>query len=94
MPRVSENQSATGYLQSNVAKRSLLVGGHRTSVSLEDVFWNGLRAIAKERRVHLSELVAIIDDTREHANLSSAIRLFVFEHRTDQQIAHSNLSAR
>jgi predicted DNA-binding ribbon-helix-helix protein len=82
MPGASDDQSTAGYLKSSVAKRSLVVGGHRTSVSLEDVFWNELRAIAKERDVHLSKLVATIDATREHANLSSAIRLFVFEHRT------------
>jgi predicted DNA-binding ribbon-helix-helix protein len=68
-----------GHLRSRVVKRSLVVGGHKTSVSLEDVFWNGLRAIAHRQRMHLSQLVGAIDAQRQHCNLSSAIRLYVFE---------------
>jgi predicted DNA-binding ribbon-helix-helix protein len=71
----------SGYLRSRVLKRSIVVGRHKTSVSLEDVFWNELRRIAQELGVHLSELVARIDADRQHGNLSSAIRLFVFEER-------------
>ena len=59
-----------------IAKRSLVIDGHRTSVSLEDAFWRRLRAIAKERGVSLNRLVAEIDRDRD-GNLSSAIRLFV-----------------
>jgi len=70
-----------GHIESRVKKRSLMIGGHRTSVSLEDVFWNELRAIAQERHVHLSQLADSIDRDRHHGNLSSAIRLFVFETR-------------
>lgn len=69
------------YLRSRVLKRSIMVGRHKTSVSLEDVFWNELRAIARNLGMHLSQLVARIDIERQHGNLSSAIRLFVFEHR-------------
>lgn len=69
------------HLKSRVVKRSLVVGGHKTSVSLEEVFWNELRAIAHERDLHLSQLAGVIDSQRQHCNLSSAIRLFVFEHR-------------
>ena len=65
--------------KSRVIKRSIVVGHHKTSISLEDVFWSGLREIARERNVHLSRLVDEIDSERRHANLSSAIRLFVFE---------------
>lgn len=68
-------------LNSRVVKRSILVGSHHTSVSLEDVFWNELRAIAQERNIALSQLVGEIDSEREHGNLSSAIRLFVFAER-------------
>jgi predicted DNA-binding ribbon-helix-helix protein len=68
-----------GYLRSRVLKRSIVVGRHRTSISLEDVFWNELRDIAHRRGVHLSELVGQIDGERQHCNLSSAIRMFVFE---------------
>jgi len=60
-----------------VVKRSIVVSGHKTSVSLEDAFWNALKEIAKARNVTLSELVAAIDAERQHENLSSTIRLFV-----------------
>jgi predicted DNA-binding ribbon-helix-helix protein len=62
-----------------VVKRSLTIAGHRTSVSLEDAFWSRLKAIAKERRLSLSALIAEIDASRGGANLSSAIRVFVLE---------------
>jgi predicted DNA-binding ribbon-helix-helix protein len=64
-------------VKSSVFKRSIVISGHKTSVSLEDVFWNYLKEIATERDVTLAELVAKIDANRNHANLSSAIRLFV-----------------
>ena len=60
-----------------VSKRSIVIAGHKTSVSLEDEFWNSLKEIARERGMTLTELVAAIDGNRQHANLSSAIRLFV-----------------
>jgi predicted DNA-binding ribbon-helix-helix protein len=79
-----------------VLKRSIVVGRHKTSVSLEDVFWNELRAIAHDLGMHLSQLVARIDAERQHGNLSSAIRLFVFEqsckraeNRPAQSVPHS-----
>ena len=65
--------------KSRVIKRSIVVGHHKTSVSLEEVFWNEFRAIARERKVHLSKLVDEVDSERTHSNLSSAIRLFVFD---------------
>ena len=86
----SSHRAEDGHLKSRVIKRSLVVGGHKTSVSLEDVFWNALRAIAHDRRVHLSQLVGRIDADRQHCNLSSAIRLFVFEIRC-QQSANAKL---
>lgn len=76
------------YLKSRVVKRSVIVGRHKTSVSLEDVFWNELREIALEQGVSLSNLVGRIDAERRHGNLSSALRLFVFE-QTCQRIARS-----
>jgi predicted DNA-binding ribbon-helix-helix protein len=63
-------------MKSSVVKRSIVVAGHKTSVSLEDAFWNGLKEIV---RVTLSELVAEIDAQRQLGNLSSALRLFVLE---------------
>jgi predicted DNA-binding ribbon-helix-helix protein len=62
-----------------VVKRSIVVSGHKTSVSLEDAFWSALKEIAKARNVTLSDLVATIDSERQHDNLSSTIRLFVLE---------------
>jgi predicted DNA-binding ribbon-helix-helix protein len=61
-------------------KRTITVAGHKTSVSLEDAFWEGLKEIAKAQRKTLSDLVGSIDIDREQANLSSAIRLFVLNH--------------
>ena len=63
-----------------VAKRSIILAGHKTSVSLEDAFWQGLKDIAASRRITLSDLVGSIDTAREHSNLSSAIPLFVLNH--------------
>lgn len=77
-----EPAGGEGHLRSQVTKRSLVVGGHKTSVSLEDAFWIELRSIAHNLGVHLSQLVGSIDSERQHSNLSSAIRLFVFEYRT------------
>ena len=67
-------------MKSLVAKRSIVIDGHKTSVSLEDAFWHDLKNIAHTQQATLSELVARIDETRERGNLSSAIRLFVLEH--------------
>lgn len=67
-------------MKSPVIKRSIVIAGHKTSVSLEDAFWGGLKDIAMGRGMTLSELVATIDTSRQHGNLSSAIRLFVLDH--------------
>ena len=61
-------------------KRSLAIAGHRTSISLEEPFWEGLRRIAAAKGVPLAALVAAIDAARGEAGLSSAIRLFVYQH--------------
>ncbi len=67
-------------MKSPVVKRSIVIAGHKTSVSLEDAFWQGLKEIAHSRRMTLSDLVSTIDSDRQHGNLSSAIRLFVLDH--------------
>ena len=67
-------------MKSPVVKRSIVIAGHKTSVSLEDAFWRGLKDIATGQDMTLSELVATIDTGRKHGNLSSAIRLFVLDH--------------
>jgi len=64
-------------VKSLISKRSIVIAGHKTSISLEDEFWNSLKEIARERGTTLGALVAAIDANRNHANLSSAVRLFV-----------------
>jgi predicted DNA-binding ribbon-helix-helix protein len=64
---------------SPVLKRSVVIGGHKTSVSLEDEFWSGLKEIAAGRNMTLSDLVATVERGRESGNLSSSLRLFVLE---------------
>ena len=71
-------------MKSSIVKRSIVISGHKTSVSLEDPFWRALREIAAECDFTLSGLVARIDTSRQHANLSSAIRLFVLDFYRDQ----------
>ena len=67
-------------MSSTVRKRSLILKGHKTSVSLEDAFWIALKDIAHQHRISASQLAARIDASRDHHNLSSAIRLFVLNH--------------
>ena len=73
-------------MKSPVVKRSIVIAGHKTSVSLEDAFWRGLKEIAGSRDMTLSDLVATIDSERRHGNLSSAIRLFVLDHYRGQAV--------
>jgi predicted DNA-binding ribbon-helix-helix protein len=65
---------------SPIVKRSIHVNGHKTSVSVEDDFWNALKEISAMRRIRLSDLVSSIELDRQHANLSSVLRVFVLEH--------------
>jgi predicted DNA-binding ribbon-helix-helix protein len=67
-------------MKSLVTKRSIVIGGHKTSVSLEEAFWKGMKEIAADRRLTLSNMVSAIDSERANGNLSSAIRLFVLDH--------------
>ena len=67
-------------MKSPIVKRSVVLAGRNTSVSLEDAFWQGLKDIATSRRTTLSDLISSIDGDREHGNLSSALRLFVLSH--------------
>ncbi len=64
-------------MNSTVTKRSVVIAGRKTSISLEDEFWNGLKVIARHHQRTLSAVVGEIDQKR-HGNLSSAIRVFVF----------------
>jgi predicted DNA-binding ribbon-helix-helix protein len=67
----------------SVAKRSIVIAGHRTSISLEDAFWQALKTTAAARQISLASLVTQIDATRGTANLSSAIRVFVLRNMQD-----------
>lgn len=72
-------------MKSPVQKRSVNVAGHKTSVSLENGFWDGLKEIAARQGEALSDLVVTIDKTRNHGNLSSAIRLYVLAYYLERQ---------
>jgi predicted DNA-binding ribbon-helix-helix protein len=67
-------------MKSAVMKRSVIIGRHKTSVSLEDEFWIQLKEIAGTKQATVSQLLAQIDEGRGHHNLSSAIRVYVLEH--------------
>jgi predicted DNA-binding ribbon-helix-helix protein len=58
-----------------VVKRSIMIAGHRTSISLEEPFWNELKRLAADRDVSTAALIAEIDQDRRGQNLSSAIRV-------------------
>ena len=68
-------------MRSSILKRSVVIGGHKTSVSLEEPFWTELKQIAHTQHVTLSALITQIDGTRdEQSNLSSGIRVYVLRH--------------
>jgi predicted DNA-binding ribbon-helix-helix protein len=67
-------------MKSSVIKHSVVLAGHKTSVSLEDAFWRGLKDIAVSRRITVKDLINSIDLDREQGNLSSALRPFVLDH--------------
>lgn len=65
---------------SQIKKRSVRIGEFKTSLSVEEPFWQGLKEIARERQLPLNTLITDINKRREHGNLSSVIRLFVLNH--------------
>ena len=67
-------------MKSLILKRSIIIAGQKTSVSLENEFWQALKQIAAGLEVPMAELVHRIGRQREYGNLSSALRLFVLEH--------------
>ncbi len=85
--RVSDQENAglqtRGRKSDAVAmrKRSVVIAGHRTSVSLETAFWEGLKQIADDEQISVNRLVEMIDAART-TNLSSAIRVHVFQRLT------------
>jgi len=74
-------------MKSSVVKRSIVVGGHKTSVSLEEAFWSGMKEISVARGTTLYRLVSEIDANRNQGNLSSAIRQFVLDHFKGRAVA-------
>jgi predicted DNA-binding ribbon-helix-helix protein len=75
-------------MKSAIVKRSIVIDGHKTSVSLEDAFWSSLKNIARTEGVPVSKMVTDIDKTRECGNLSCAIRLFILEQVRTKALAH------
>jgi predicted DNA-binding ribbon-helix-helix protein len=75
-----ENLNEEASVQTVITKRSIVLAGHKTSVSLEEAFWTGLKEIGRSQQLTLSELVGNINTRRLNGNLSSAIRLFVLDH--------------
>ena len=67
-------------MKSTVTKRSVVIGGHKTSVSLEEPFWTAVREITQARAMTVSALLHEIDSGRTNANLSSAVRVFVLDY--------------
>jgi predicted DNA-binding ribbon-helix-helix protein len=72
-------------LKSAVVKRAVAIAGHKTSISVEDAFWKGLKEIAEGRDMTLSDLVTAVNSERKHGNLSSAVGLFVLDHYDEQR---------
>jgi len=68
-----------GTMKSAIVKRSVVVGGHKTSITLEDAFWGALKEIAQAKGSTVTQTLTQIDETRQQGNLSSAIRLFVLD---------------
>ncbi len=61
-------------------KRSITISGHRTSITLEQAFWDELKEIACREKLSVTELVRRIDSSRDAAgSLTSAIRVFILE---------------
>jgi predicted DNA-binding ribbon-helix-helix protein len=80
LSRFLELRISTGFnMPSPVVKRSIVINGHKTSISLEEPFWLGLKEVARKKEDTLSNIIFGIDSSRTHGNLSSAVRLFVLE---------------
>jgi len=73
----SERPRRSPAISGRPAKRSFTIGGHRTSISLENAFWDALKAAAAEEGVPVSRLIARIDADRAGCGLSSAIRVWL-----------------
>ena len=76
-------------MKTAVIKRSIFINGRKTSVSLENEFWAGLHEIAKSRKTTAAELVGEIDRQRTTVNLSSAIRIYVYNYFRSKEGGHA-----
>jgi predicted DNA-binding ribbon-helix-helix protein len=74
-------------MKSRIVKRSVNIIGRKTSVSLDDEFWNALKQIAITQEIPLRELVLKIDNERADSGLSSAIRVYVRNYHSDKRSA-------
>ena len=81
-------------MNSSIIKRSVVINGHKTSISLEDAFWAEVKAIASQNNTTVSNLISSVDRGRQAdaANLSSTLRVFVLKHHRDA-IEHRRLPA-
>lgn len=77
-------------MKSPILKRSITVAGVRTSVSLEEVFWSGVKEICRSRGITLSAFADELAASRTHSNLSSAFRTYVLEHYRSRAEALEN----
>ena len=73
-------------MKSQVVKRSVVLDGHKTSITLEDAFWSILKEIAQAQGATVSQTITEIDKSRKEGNLSSAIRLFVLDRVRSQKV--------
>jgi predicted DNA-binding ribbon-helix-helix protein len=80
-------------MKSSVVRRCVNIAGRRTSVSMEDAFWNALCEIARERRLAMKGVIGLINADRKQGNLSSAIRLFVLGVYQDRAAKRKQISA-
>jgi predicted DNA-binding ribbon-helix-helix protein len=89
-PASTFSQRALDASSRRIVKHSVVIAGHRTSVSLEDAFWRALKEIAAQEGVSLAALVARVDAGRGEANLSSALRVFVLERALERLVSDNS----
>lgn len=74
-------------------KRSFSIKGHRTSVSLEEPFWDALREVAQQKNLPIAKLVETIDASRGNTGLSTALRIYLFDYfKSGKHLERSNVS--
>lgn len=86
---MNPERSAVPAKKSPITKRSVNLDGHKTSVSLENAFWDALKQIAAGKNIAIHELIFKINNERKLGGLSSALRLFVLEYYRQKAAAKS-----